>query len=158
MKLNKTLYLLALPTIIFFSCAKEDEEVVPPPVPQVQVVPEVPSTVESLTGVWEFSKEIVLVNGVETTTDYKHTFGCQKDYVIFTPSKTLISTKYRENMGVKCFEDLLNFSYVLSGETLTLTPLFPVPTPTTYIFKIVNKSKDEVKFSGDGRINILKKI
>jgi hypothetical protein len=158
MKLNKTLYLLALPTIIFFSCAKEDEEIVPPPIPQVQVVPEVPSTVESLTGVWEFYKSVVLINGVETTVDYNHTRGCQKNYVIFTPSKTLISTKYYKKMEVECFEELLNYSYVLSGETLTLTPLFPVPTPTKYIFEIVNKSKDEIKFSGDGKIDILKKI
>jgi hypothetical protein len=158
MKLIKTVYLVVLSSFVAFSCAKEEDEVVPPPVvPVVQEVPETPSTVASLTGVWEFTKRIVLVNGVETVKDYPHSFGCQKNFVIFTPSKTLISTEYKDNMqGSKCFETVYNYNYVLSGETLTLTLIGPVPT--VYIFKIVNKSKDEIKYSGDGRIDILKKL
>jgi hypothetical protein len=158
MKLIKKVYLIVLSSFVTFSCAKEEDEVVPPPVvPVVQEIPETPSTVASLTGVWEFTKRIVLVNGVETVIDYPHSFGCQKDFVIFTPSKTLISTDYKDNMqGSKCFERTLNYNYVLSGETLTLTLIGPVAD--VFIFKIVNKSKDEIKFSGDGRIDILRKI
>jgi hypothetical protein len=139
----KTLYISILFLSIFcISCAKEEitpEPPVAPEPPTTVIVPEVPATI---IGVWEYSKQVALNNGVETLIDYPHTAGCAKNYFIITPNGFLYNYAYFKDADI-CKELLFTSKYVLNNQTLTVTPsieLFGIS-----VYQILSLTKQEMK-------------
>lgn len=84
------------------SCSKDDD-----------------SSSASLEGKWEWSKEGFSANGQEVLSNYEHTAGCSKDYIVIT-STTVSDHTFESNGTGGCSEDIFNTTYTRSGNTLTV--------------------------------------
>jgi len=79
------------------------------------------NTTNSIVGKWELYKETYYNNGSAVLSDYQHTEECGKDHVIFEANGTVRDIKYENPNNTGCIEYKTVASYIISGNTLTVT-------------------------------------
>ncbi|HEU0136144.1 MAG TPA: lipocalin family protein [Flavobacterium sp.] len=72
-----------------------------------------------LEGSWEYATEGVIFNGQETYSEYQHTDGCTKNYVVFTPTTATDHQFYLDGDG-SCAQDVTTVPYTRNGNTITI--------------------------------------
>ncbi|MET2996876.1 lipocalin family protein [Flavobacterium columnare] len=110
------------------SCSKDDDST---PI----------TSVASLEGKWQLTKEGGIINNQEVLTDYQHTSGCAKDYMEFL-SGNITKEHYFKNPNCQETIDTGTWNKTNNSVVITFTN---VPTPTNVNFEILELTSTTLK-------------
>jgi|SRR6218665_2429635 len=72
-----------------------------------------------LAGKWEYSKQGVAAQGIESLQNYPNTAGCSKDYILLNANNSFDEALYDKD-GAECIEDKESGSYSVANNVITL--------------------------------------
>jgi hypothetical protein len=135
--LKKIFLTLSILLLGLSSCSKDDESTPT-------------TTVASLEGKWQFTKEGEITNNQEVLVDYQHTSGCTKDYTEFL-SGNIIKDHYFDNPN--CQETIDTGTWNRTNNSVVLT--YPNQPNTNLEILELTSTTLKVKFVLSGVTNLV---